>query len=190
MDEGIRLEHLPDAWRRHERAERHYPAAERLAQTKNVRHDTPVVQAEDPAGASHPRLNLVCNQQHAVPVAEIPQPWPIVVWRNNSPRFSLDRLRNHGRYLFAYRFGFAQFGLDRVSATERHEVNVRQQRLERLAVLWLPHQAERPVGLAVESAQARDKTRLAGVEPGQFHRSLNRVGPVVDEEAVLQFARR
>src|SRR5207249_8555374 len=45
------------------------------AQTQNVRHDTPVVQAEDPAGASQPRLNLVCNQQHRSEERRVGKEW-------------------------------------------------------------------------------------------------------------------
>src|SRR5204863_65609 len=72
---------------------------------------------------------------------------------------------------------------------ELDEVDVLQERLEGDAELGLPHERQRTVRLPVEAPDRRDETRLLGVQAGQLHRPLPRVGAVVDEEALLEISR-
>ena len=71
-----------------------------------------------------------------------------------------------------------------------HEAHVLEPALERLAERGLAHERERAHRLAVEAAERRDEGVPLGVEPGELDRALDGVGAVVDEERVLEVARR
>ena len=78
----------------------------------------------------------------------------------------------------------------RVGVAELDEVDAGQQRQEGLAVLPLAEQRQRAAALAVEAAQRADEVGLARVEARELDRALDGVGAVVDEEGVLEVARR
>ena len=167
---------------RHHAADGHHAAAEDLARQQHVRRDAGEVSAPPGAEAAHAGLDLVEDHHGAGLGARLPDLPQVAVGRQPDAALGLDGLEQHRRL-------GRQRGPQRGGIAERYEVDHRQQRAERVAVLRPPGHRQRAKRLAVESAVHRDHVTLAG-QPGQLQPELGRLGSRVRQEDVVQAGRR
>ncbi len=81
-----------------------------------------------------------------------------------APGFALHRLHDDAGDALAGLVGLVELVLDGLRVAELHEVDAREQRQERLAVLPLAQERQRAAALAVKPAQGADEVGLAGVQ--------------------------
>src|SRR5207247_3017143 len=110
-------------------AQRHYPAAQRLAEAKNVGHDVPVLTGENPPSAAHAGLHFVENQKNLVLIAQRPDARQIVVGRYDGTGFALNGFQNDRGDVFAEVRELLEFALEILGITVVYEKYIRQQRL-------------------------------------------------------------
>src|SRR5262249_15552253 len=103
---------------------------------------------------------------------------------------ALDGLHDDGGDALAGLVRLVELVLHGLGVAELDEVDAGQQRQERLPVLPAPQERERAAALAVEAPGRADEVGLAREDAGELDGALYRVGPVVDEERVLEVARR
>ena len=137
-----------------------------------------------------PGLDLVRNEQRAVPGAQLAHAREIVVRRHHRAGLALHRLHHEPGDLDPHGLGRGELLRQRIGIAVGHEAHVLQPLLERLPERCLAHERERAQRLAVEARQRGDERVRLGVEPRELDRALDGVGPVVDEERVLERARR
>ena len=135
------------------------------------------------AGPAHPGLHLVDPEQRAVRVADLAGPGQVAGRRHDDAVLALDRLEDHGGGLVVDRCG------KRLGVAVRDEDHVAGQRLERLAVLRVVGDRQRPHRPAVERALARDDLGPPG-QPGDLERGLVGLGAGVGEEHPCRRRRR
>ena len=167
---------------RDDAADGHYAAAEDLARQQRVWRDTGEVSAPPSAEAAHAGLDLVEDHHGAGLGARLPDLPEVPVRRQPHATFGLDGFQQH------HRLG-RQDGPERGGIAERYEVDHRQQRAERVAVLRPPGHRQRAKRLAVEAAVHRDHVTLAG-QPCQLQPELSRLGSRGRQEDVVQPGRR
>jgi hypothetical protein len=112
-----------------------------------------------PPQAAQAGLDLVEDHHRAGHGARLPDLPQVTVGRQPDAAHRLDGLQQHRRVS-------RQPGSQRVSIAERHEVDHRQQRAERVAVPLPPGHRQRAERLAVESAGHGDHVTLAGQPAG------------------------
>src|SRR3989442_933670 len=105
------------------------------------------------------------------------------------PRLARHRPAHHGGDVQPHIARFLELPLHLVGVAELDEIDILQERLEGDPVLRLAHERQRAVRLAVEPANRGDESGFLGVEAGQLHGPLDRVGAVIDEEAFLEISR-
>jgi hypothetical protein len=148
-----------------------------------------VVHSPERPGAAHPGLDLVRDEQGAVPGAQIAGPRQVLLGRHDAAGLSLHRLHHESRHRRPYLLRFGELRLQRVRVAVRHEAHVLQPARERLAERAFSHERERAHGLAVKPAEGGNEEIPPGVEPGELDGSFDGVGAVVDEEGVREVAR-
>src|SRR4051794_4269017 len=113
-----------------------------------------MVHAPQLSRSSHPRLDLIGNEQSSIKGAELTRPGEIFSRRNNPAGLSLYRLQYQTGNLNPNRCAAPEFGLQRVRIAVRHETHVLQPGLKRLPKRRLSHQRKRSQGFTIESPKA------------------------------------
>ncbi|OGN84948.1 MAG: hypothetical protein A2X23_01630 [Chloroflexi bacterium GWC2_73_18] len=138
------------------------------------------------AGAAHPRLDLVGDEQDAVLVADPSQAGEEVVVGDEVAALALDRLHHDGGDLARRHQVPEDLPLDEVEPLARAEggvVDAGQERPEAGVVPGLRGgQRDGPVGPAVEGAEEADQVRAPGGVAGELDRRLDRLGAGVGQE--------
>jgi len=77
-----------------------------------------VIDAEELAGSAESGLDLVGDEQNLIFVADLAQPWPVVIRRDHGPGFALNRFDDHASDAVTNRLGACQDLLDGRGITE------------------------------------------------------------------------
>ena len=162
--------------------------AQCLGHRDDVGRHVPVLRGEPAAGAVPGGLDLVGDQQRAVPAAQPPQLRPVVVGRDDDAAVALDRLGDHGRDRLAPQQALQRGQAFRVPRT-RDGVG-RHQRVR----VGSPHvqagDAHGPLGPAVQAVVQIDALLPSGGQRGQQQRALVGLAAAGAEEAAAQAGRR
>lgn len=157
--------------------------AERLRHRHQVRDDTRVLETEERTGTAAAALDLVADQQRAVPVGQLPQVAQPARGRRVDAAVHLHRLHDHRGRLGDPGGLVAEQPLqvrDRVERAAgavfvRHERGVRQRDPGGGAGGARATDRQRAVRHAVERSGERDDALPPGHLPGQLERRLHRV---------------
>src|ERR1700730_13858831 len=118
------IENVHDGAPRDKRGDRHQAAAKRLANNETVGLGGLVFQTEASPRSPEARLDLIENQQYAVPVADPPETCQISPGRDDNARLALNGLdENGGRAWPDRRF-------ERIRVAERHRDKPGRERAE------------------------------------------------------------
>ncbi len=85
------------------------------------------------AGAPHPGLHFVEDQQRAELIAQLTHGGQIALRREDHAAFTLNRLQDHRRHVVAGFTAFTQHGAHGVDVAKWHVAEARQQRHKRFA---------------------------------------------------------
>ncbi len=108
-------------------ADRYQASAERLGKRENVGSHAFLLAGEQSPGPAEPGLDLIDNEQRAVPVAQVPGSGQIAGRRDTDPRLSLNDLHHErGEEAGSCR----QRRFERLEIAEGHQIEPRNRRAE------------------------------------------------------------
>jgi hypothetical protein len=172
--------------------------AESLRQRHNVRHHIEVLRGEHLARAADAGLDLVKNQQNAVPIAQFPQALQKSIGGNQVAALALNRLDENGRHFAGrhvvheqYVFDITQHRTTLIGAGEQrpvvvrigHVSDARHAREESLLLsVFAGGERQRPHGPPVEAAEKPDEPAAPRGVSRQFQRRFDALGPRLRKE--------
>ena len=170
-------------------AQRH-ARCDAFGEQDHVGRDAERLRRERPAGAPHPALDLVEDEEYAVVVAPLPQATQPLDRRHDVAAFAQHRLddhRGHVRTGSLARQDDVELAQRPVSSTRApgvwRDANAGQQRVVPLSIDRLRRRQRRAAdGPPVEAAPEADDARPPGDAAGQLDRAVDCLGPRVAEE--------
>ena len=145
------------------------PAAERLGQRYDIGLDPHVLKGKEAAGAAHPGLHFVEDEQNPLAIAEVADALEVIGLRNDHPALALDRLDHHRDGLIAKRT------IQRGQVVEWREPEAGHERLKALVVFLLAGCAQRRQRAAVKRTECgHDLEPAAAVLVAPSARELDR----------------